>query len=622
MQKGFFLFLSSLILFPAYAIELKDIKFVQEQEVSRIIFTLDRRGVKAKKFHIPEDKQIILDLKGVKSPAKLLRSIDTSEFSGSVVLISPYRKPDNTNDLRIAIQLRDNVRSSLNAQGNDLILEIENRFGVFSKRRLDNVKLKEQKVGLGAGDRRVNVPRSESVEDILDNLAQSGPKRYVGKRISFNVKDIAVSDLLTMIASASGFNVILSDKVMEKKNVTLSLTNIPWDQALDTVLDLSKLVATKNGNILLVNTLEQATLERQAELDAQTVTLKKEPLVTKVFPISFSKPEDLEKIVKTYLTEGRGTSAVDKRTNYLIVKDTPGNIEKIKKIIETLDTQTPQIQIEAKIVEMDEGYKKELGLKKGVSFGYDPVGEKGVKQSALAGQNTTNGNILQAPQNTGPGFSFSTAPLSGNGGTVAGLVIGQYKRLINLDLSLQLMENQSKGKVISSPKIITQNGKKATIQSEEERPFVKQTFNPGATAADSTVSNDFGSTKSNLVLSVEPVVTNDGSIIMAIELTKDSFAQSAVESLGGPPILFKRKLETNVLVENGSTVVLGGVYQYTKSESHNGIPFLKDIPLIGWLFRSAYNPASSKNELVVFLTPRIVNVEEAGLADRAKIPVE
>ena len=165
-----------------------------------------------------------------------------------------------------------------------------------------------------------------------------------------------------MIASASGFNVILSKEVEKKPNVTLSLTNIPWDQALDTVLDLSKLVATKNGNILSITTLEQATLERQKELEARTITLKKEPLVTKIFPISFAKPGDLQKIVETYLTKDRGTVTFDDRTNYLIVKDTPGNIEKIKKIIDTLDTQTPQIQIEAKIVEMSEGYSRQIGF--------------------------------------------------------------------------------------------------------------------------------------------------------------------------------------------------------------------------------------------------------------------
>ena len=621
MRKGILVLLGCLVFQSAFSIELQDIKFVQEEEVSKIRFKLDRKGVKAKTFHVIEDKQIILDMRGVKTNAKQLRSIDTSEFSGSVVLISPYRKPDNKNDLRVAIQLRDNVRSALKAVGDTLVLEIENRFGVFSKRRLDKVRLKEQEVGLGASDRKVNIPKSESVEDILDNLAQSGPKRYVGKRISFNVKDIAVSDLLTMIASASGFNVILSKEVMQKPNVTLSLTNIPWDQALDTVLDLSKLVATKNGNILLINTLEQATKERQAELEAQTITLKKEPLVTKVFPISFSKPDELEAIVKTYLTKDRGTVTHDKRTNYLIVKDTAGNIEKVKKIIETLDTQTPQIQIEAKIVEMDEGYRKELGLKKGVSFGYDPVGSKGVPQAALAGTDATGTTVAAGVANQGPGFSFSTAPLE-NAGTVAGIMVSQYKRLVNLDLSLQLMENQSKGKIISSPKIITQNGKKAKITSEEERPFAEQTVTPATNAADTLVTTQFRTLKSNLDLSVEPVVTNDGSIIMSVELTKDSFATSGLESINGPPTLFKRKLQTNVLVENGSTVVLGGVYQYVKTESHSGIPFLKDIPLIGWLFRSAYNPSTTKSELVVFLTPRIVNVEEAGLADRAKIAVE
>lgn len=595
MKKGFFL-LSLLLVFSntVSAQEIKSVNFVQEGEVSKLIIETDREDIISERFHVTEDKQIILDLRDVKVSPKWLRGIDTSEFPGSTVFISGYRKPGTKNDIRFAIQLRDNVRSILETKGKNIVLNIENRFGVFSQskiRRSENTSLKntetvEDIVGL-------NVPKSNAVEDILQNLTLSGPKKYIGKRISINVREIPVPDLLNMIADTSGFNIIIGQQVSKAPPLTLTLTNVPWDQALDTVMNLSKLVAEKNANILVVKTVETAAKERAAELAAAKLKEGLEPLVTRVFLINYAALKDIEKIIKDYVTKDRGAIQLDERTNSLIVKDTVDSIERIKKIIETLDTQTPQILIEAKIVEANESYAKRIGLSRGISFGYDPV-------------------VDPVPDASGPGFSFSTAPSRDSPG-VAGLTIGIYRRLLNLDLNLQLMESESKGRIISTPKVVTQNKKAATIASSEQTSFAVTTLGTDQQPAQTTFQN----VTADLSLKVTPQVTNDGAISMEISLSKSAFTTRP--SADAPPDQTKRNIETNVLVDNGSTVVIGGLYQTSSLEAVSGVPFLKDLPLIGWLFRTPYAPETTKNELIIFMTPRIMNQEEAGLSDTASL---
>lgn len=593
MKNGFFLIFlfSTILVHNLSAQEIKSVNFVQEGEVSKLVIETDQDNTLAERFHVSEDKQIILDLKNIKVSPKYLRGIDTSEFPGSIVFISGYKKPGTQNDVRFAIQLRDNVRSVLDSKGKSVVLNIENRFGVFSQSKIratenlmDSVDKSQDVVGL-------NVPKSNSVEDILENLTLSGPKKYIGKRISINVRDIPIPDLLNMIADTSGFNIIIDQGVSSMPPLTLTLTNVPWDQALDTVMSLSKLVAQKNSNILVVKTLSVATKEREELLAAEKLKQGLEPLVTRVFLINYATLADIETIVRDYLTKERATMQRDERTNSLIVKDTVESIERIKKIIETLDTQTPQILIESKIVEANESYSKRIGLSRGVSFGYDPVKD------------------ISAVTPTGPGFSFSTGPTAQTP-TVAGMTIGIYKRLVNLDLNLQLMESESKGRIISTPKVVAQNKKPATITSTEQTSFRVQQVATTAQPALATFQN----IAATLNLQVTPQVTNDGAISMQIALTKSAFGTRPTPD--APPNITTRNVSTNVLVDNGSTVVIGGLYQTASLESQSGIPFLKDLPLIGWLFKTPYAPDTSKNELIIFLTPRIMNQDEAGLSDK------
>ena len=594
MKKGFFqsvcllFFLSMQV---SRAAELKAINFAQKGEVSELEFIFDSNEVQASKFQIKEDKQIIVDFANTSTTDRVIREFDTSEFKGGVVFVKAYKKPKVDSDIRVAVQLRDNVRSVLVRKPNRVVLQIENRFGVFSQRKAEEGQTYKDKIADISSEEaaRLNVPKSDTIEDILDNLTMSGRKKYIGKKISMNLKNVKPEEIVKIIAETSGFNIILTEDAKKVEAISLNLMDIPWDQALDTVLTMNKLVAKKNGMILIVNTLANAIKEQEELQKAKVATVEQEPLLTKIFPISFANIDELQKIVAEYSTEKRGRIAKDTRTNSLIVKDTGEVIEKIKKIVELLDTQTPQVLIESKIVEVSERYTKEIGLNEGLTFGYDPLG-----------------NSQTAPANNGS-FSFSSAPSAERG--IFGLSVGRFSRLIDLNFRLQLMESESKAKIISSPKVITKNNVKAEITQDENAYYLEQSTTEGG-----GTTNSWKTQGAKLNLAVTPQITNEGSISMEVLLQKDSLEGFIAQNQ--PRSETKRSIKTQVLVENGATIVVGGIYTFSTSENHSGVPFLKDIPLIGWLFRTKYNPTNDKKELIIFLTPRIINQEEAGLVDR------
>ena len=566
---------------------IKSVNFLQEGEVSKLIIDLDK-NILVEKNHIKEDKQIILDLKGVKAAKKFLRGIDTSEFSGSSVFVSPYKKPGSKNDLRFAIQLRDNVRSFVEKREKRVVLHIENRFGVFTRAKLNKVN-DQTDVTLNETKEKIFVPKSSSLNDILENLTQSGVKRYVGRRISINVSEIPYEQVIRMISDTSGFNIIIENGVNDLAPLSISLTNLPWDQILDTIMDLGDLVAEKHGNILTIKTAQSARDQRQKELDAQSKNKTLEPLVTKIFPISYATPKDIIEILTDYATPNRGSIKEDARTTSLIVKDTVEVIERMKKIIDTLDTQTPQILIEAKIVEANESYEFRAGLAgNGIQFGYDPF--------------TSSGN-LDADSGT---FTFSS--ITNQSTSLVNASVSVFKRLTNLNFALDLLETESKARIISSPKIITENNKAATISNSNSQNFRT------STSTDSGITTEITPITAEISLDVTPKVTNEGAINLAVSVQKSGFGVQ--EDATQLPPTTNRALETNVLVDNGSTVVLGGIYETEDSEVSTGVPYLKDLPLIGWLFKTAYNPKKIRNELIVFITPRIINQEKAGLINR------
>lgn len=568
-------------------VKILDVNFIQEGEVSKLIIDLSG-DVVAEQKPLKEDHQILLDLQNVVATKKIMRAIDTSEFSGSTVFISPYKKPGTKNDIRFAIQLRDNVRSFVERRKNRIILHVENRFGVFTRAKLKKAEQQSYSSSdLTAGSgKKVFVPKSSSVEDILLNLTQSGVKRYVGRKISINVNNLSYAEILKMIGDTSGFNIIIDNAVNELPPLTINLTNLAWDQVLDTIMDLGKLVALKHGNILTIKTEASAREERQKELDAKNATKTLEPLNTKVFPISYASLSDISKILEAYKTEGRGTITPDNRTQNLIVRDTVEVLQNMKKIIETLDTQTPQILITSKIIEAIDSYEFKAGLANGITFGFDPFGDVAANE----------GN-----------FSFSSATSTSAPGAVSAS-INVFKRLTDLNFSIDLLETESKIKIISSPKIVTENNKSATISTVDTKNFSV------TSTVDGSTTRQILPIKATTSLNVTPKVTNEGSILMSVSITKSGFGTQ--EDPNRVPDTTNNTINTNVLVDNGSTIVIGGIFTTNDAEVSSGIPFLKDLPILGWLFKSAYNPVKKRSELIVFITPRIINQEEAGLVNR------
>lgn len=602
MRKGFFLLFILIFSSSIFAAnKVKSVNFFQKDEVSKLVIELDG-PVNAERKHVKQDKQILVDLSGVTADAKVLRGIDTSEFPGATVYIAGYKKPGTTSDIRFAVQLRDNVNSFLELVDNKVILNVESRFGVFGSRIKAGAKTaedltKDEGPDLSAS-RRLNVPKSTDIQDILYNLTLSGPKRYVGKRISINVNNMAVSDILRIVAETSGFNIIIDDEVKKASPLSLKLTNLPWDQILDTVLDLAKLSAEKYANILTITTRQRAEEELKEKLAAEKAKIAQEPLVTKIFPISYGKLEDVSKIVEGYLTKERGSVKSDARTNYLIVNDTIEKIEKIKKIVEALDTETAQVLIEARIVEINNREQLNIGLTNGLSVGYDPIG---------------------TPSNSGTGnFSFNSIGASVNEQTggldavpILGFTIRNFRRLLNLDFNLELAQQQNFLKIISSPRIVTQNKQSANLTSTETVGLATPVLVGGG--GDGQEGQTQPTTASvDVSLTVTPQVTNEGSINLDVEITKGDF-QAGTGGEGQQPDTLTREIKTNVLIDNGSTVAIGGLYKTSRQRSESGVPILKDIPILGWLFKSKYNPLVTKDELMVFITPRIINQEEAGL---------
>lgn len=601
MRKGFFLFLTLLLTGSAFAAhKIKSVNFFQKGEISKLIIEVDG-PVHAERKAMKQDKQILLDIQNVTADAKVLRGIDTSEFAGSSVYIAGYKKPENNSDIRFAIQLRDNVNSFLEMSDNKIILNIENRFGVMGGKVSDGAKTIEQIVGTSTTTTtetetlgRLHVPKSADILDILENLTLSGPKRYVGKRISINVNNMQVQDLLRIIAETSGFNIIIDDEVKRAKPLTLKLTNLPWDQILDTILGLSKLSAEKHANILTVTTRARAEEDLLQKVAAEKAKVQQEPLVTKIFPISYGKLGDVQKIVEGYLTKERGSVKSDERTNYLIVNDTIEKIERIKKIVEALDTETAQVLIEARIVEINDRDQLNIGLTNGLSLGYEALG------SPSRGSESGAFSFSSTGASVGADGSISSAG-------VLGLAIRSFSRLVNLDFSLELAQQKSHLKIISSPRVVTQNKQTASLTSSETVGLTTSVITTGSSEAtpQPTTAN------ADISLEVTPQVTNEGSINLDINIQKADFL-STVDRSRAPDTL-TRKVKTNVLVDNGATISIGGLYKTSSQRQENGIPILKDIPIIGWLFKSKYNPLVIKDELMIFITPRIINQEEAGL---------
>ncbi|MDE2606174.1 MAG: type IV pilus secretin PilQ [Burkholderiales bacterium] len=439
---------------------------------------------------------------------------------------------------------------------------------------------------------------------------------YTGEKLSLNFQNIEVRSLLQVIADFTNFNIVTSDSVTG--SVTLRLKDVPWDQALDIILQAKGLGMRRSGNVLWIAPKDEIAAKEKLELEANAAIQNLEPLRTQAFQLNYTKAAD----IATQLTgtgsarilSSRGSAMAEPRTNQLFVTDVPSRLEQVQQLISKLDIAVPQVLIEARIVEANDSFGKSLGARLGYvdlrtsnplggtpgnSIPNNQRGSFGATYDAVSGQTgqttgatltTTNTSFLNLPSAGAGGFPAATFAVS--------LFNSAANRFLNLELSA--LEADGKGKLVSSPRVVTADKTKALIEQGTEFPY-QQATSSGATSV--------AFRRATLKLEVTPQITPEGNIILDLDINKDSRGETTAAGIA----IDTKHIKTQVLVENGGTVVIGGIFELTQTENETRVPFLGDIPIAGNLFKNR-SRSSSKQEMLVFITPKIVSQNLAGAA--------
>lgn len=430
-----------------------------------------------------------------------------------------------------------------------------------------------------------------SFELIVQKKAEQqavAPGPYVGKPISLNFQDVPVRTVLQIIADYTGFNLVTSDSV--SGNITLRLDGTPWDQALDMVLKVRGLDKRLEGNILLIAPSEELAAREARELQAQQQVEQLEPLTSEFLTVNYAKAADLAALLNnkeaTLLSE-RGNVSVDERTNTLLVKDNRRSIDNIRRLLRRLDVPVKQVLIESRMVTVRDNVRDEIGIRWGFS---DQQNNKAWSGNASGANDLAGGTV----PSLGDRWNVNL-PVANPAGSLA-FHVTKFADGTLLDLELSALEQENKGEIIASPRITTANQKKARIEQGTEIPYLEASSS-GAT----TVTFK----KAVLSLEVTPQVTPDNKIILDLEITQDTRGETVSTGNGPAQAIDTQRIQTQVLVDNGATVVLGGIYQQQYTNTTSKVPVLGDIPVMGRLFRRN-NDFNEKTELLIFVTPRIL----------------
>jgi len=413
-------------------------------------------------------------------------------------------------------------------------------------------------------------------------------EEYTGEKLSLNFQDIEVRAVLQLLADFTALNVVVSDSV--QGNITLRLKNVPWDQALDIILKSKGLAMRQSGNVLLVAPGEEIASREKLELESQKQISELIPLRSELIQINYAKAASIANLLKSdnsTLLSGRGNVTVDERTNTLLVRDTSDRLDEIRKLIVKLDIPIRQVLIEARIVIATDTFAKDLGVRFGLQSS-KTSGDSTIMTSARAGGLSTN---LRAPGSF-QDLNNLNINLPAGGASPTSFALGILNSDVLLGLELSALQAEGRGEVVSNPRVITSNQKEALIEQGTEIPYSEATSS-GATSVSFK--------KATLSLRVTPQITPDDRVILDLQVTKDSVG----DVFNNVPSIDTKKVSTQVLVDNGETVVLGGIYEQDKRESKSKVPFLGDLPLIGGLFRST-NDVNNKKELLIFVTPKIL----------------
>lgn len=444
-------------------------------------------------------------------------------------------------------------------------------------------------------DRQFTLDIKPIIED-PSKLVQGTKTGYSGEKLSLDFQNIETRTLLAVLADFAEMNVVISDSV--RSSTTLRLKDVPWDQALDITLKQSGLSMRKSGNVIMIAPSEELATKEKLELEAKQQISELEQVRTESFQMKYQKADDIQKILgdkNQQILSKRGSVVLDPRTNTLFVQDTPAKLEEIRKLINQIDVAVKQVMIESRIVEASDTFSKNLGARLGFQ---DHGSITGTNQRAMIGGQLETvgygtGQAVTVPTFSPQGMNVNL-PVGGAAGVVSAVLFqANATRFLNLELSA--LQADGKGKIISNPRVLTANQMEATIESGTEIPYLQATSSGAASVAFK---------KAVLSLKVKPQITPDDNIMMDIKVNKDS-ALPASAATGNIPPISTKQISTQVLVENGGTVVIGGIYQQTQNDSVTKVPLLGDIPVLGYLFRSK-GIQDDKSELLIFVTPRIM----------------
>ena len=516
-------------------------------------------------------------------PRSLRRIFDTLAFPSAIFSVTPYLvDAGGVPQVRFVVLLKDDVPYRLDKVAGGYVFSVDD--GSFT-RGADAVAGMTALPAEGGPDAAapkmtgpsVEVPAQPGATAPVIEQVGSQQKQYTGERTSLVFDNADVRDILRLIAEISDLNIIASDDV--QGNITLRLIDVPWDQALDLILDVTGLGMIQEGNVVRVLPQDVIRAKKEAELTAARSQEKLEPLTTEVITVSYADLGSVSGPVQSLLSD-RGSLTEDKRNKYLIVTDVQQRIDKARELIAILDTPERQVMIEARIVEVNSNFSRDLGVDWGID--YDNPGDRlgsaglGVGGEFTIGLPAGGGNI-PTEAGLGAGFTFGR--------------IGIDQTV--LDLRISALETNGKLKIISMPKVTTLNGEEALISQGTTIPY--------QTSGADGPKTEFVSAE--LKLEVTPVINPDDSIIMEILATNDS---PSITAGATAPSIDTKKAETKVLVRDGETTVIGGIFVENSSNSDAGTPWLKDVPILGHLFESKRN-SNTRSELLVFITPRILN---------------
>jgi len=603
----------------ASAASVTDVRYRKEARIEVVEIDLDgRASFRSEDASKGRSRLIVRD---VRVPGALERKLDVASFGGDVASVATVAEG---RDVVIEVERDPRLSSSVERRGNRLVWTFfepgtlpSTMTGVGKDgqvaRRSRTIYVEDEAEGLpeitsGQG-LMLEATSQESEEVAAFGPAVLGQERggYTGRRIDLDLKDADIHNVLRLIGDVSRRNIVVADDV--RGSVTIRLRNVPWDQALGVILQSKKLGMVEQGNMIRVAPLDQLQRERELEMERRKIAVRLAPIETRLIPVSYAGAPDLAERVRVLLSP-RGTIAIDDRTNTIIARDVTAALDQVEELVRALDTQTPQVLVEARIVEATSRYLKDVGIQWGGSGTMSPTTANptglffpnsiGVAGGASDGQTPTQGLSPFAQTVAAPNFAVNMPAAVGTGqGGALGLTFGSIDNNVNLNVRLSAAESSGMLRILSSPRILTLDNLEARI--------AQGTLIPFSQVSAQGVQTTFQEAK--LQLLVKPHVTADGSVQMHVKINRDEPDFNQTSARGDPTIL-KREAETELLVMDGHTAVIGGIFTRNTGRNLDQVPFFGDIPILGILFQRR-RASDTRGELVIFITPRIVNRAEA-----------